>query len=176
MKIRFTYSYQNRSIMRERRQKEGGGLMYFCITFPNGLILLRELVGKQKGENYKILFNTVIVPAIRLNMGMSANLAQDNCSIHTSRNVRQCYDTNDINIIPWPSKSPDINIVENIWKAISDIVYDGNQPKSIPELRIKVNEAVNIINNDKRSMIVKMYNNFRSRLTKVLIANGNIIN
>ena len=150
--------------------------MFFCIAFPNCLIMLRELVGLQKGEDYKVLFNTFIVSAIRCNMGMLANLAQDNCKIHTSRIARQCYERNDINIIDWPARSPDINIVENIWKVMSDIVYDGHQPKNIAELRMKVNEAVNIVNNDKRSMIVQMYHTFRSRLAQVLIANGNVIN
>jgi len=67
--------------------------MYFCIVFPNCLILLRELVGLQKGEDYKRLFNAIIVPSIRLNLEIAANLAQDNCSIHICRTVRQCYAT-----------------------------------------------------------------------------------
>ena len=90
-----------------------------------------------------------IVHLIRLNISNIANLAQDNCPIHISSSVRQCYETNDINIIDWPSKSPDINIVENIWKMISDIVYDGSQPKNIKDLRQKVHVAATIINNEK---------------------------
>jgi len=88
--------------------------MYFCIVFPNGLILLRELVGLQKGEDYKRLFNAIIVPSIWLNLGIAANLVQDNCSIHIYSTVRQCYATSDIKIIDWSSKSPELNIVENV--------------------------------------------------------------
>jgi len=150
--------------------------MFFCIVFPNGLILLKELVGLQKSEDYKRLFKTFIVPSIQLNIGNPANLAQDNCPIHISRSVRQCYETSDINIIDWPSRSPDINIVENIWKMLSDIVYDGNQPRNIKELRQKVHAAADVINNEKRGVILNMYGTFRSRLTKVLIRNGNVIN
>jgi len=61
--------------MRDRRQRGGGGLMYFCIAVPNGLILLRELAGNQKAVNYKALFKSFIVPSIRLNIGTTANLA-----------------------------------------------------------------------------------------------------
>ena len=46
--------------------------MYFCITFPNGLILLRELIGLQKDEDYKAMFTTTIVRSIRLNVGIPA--------------------------------------------------------------------------------------------------------
>ena len=29
-----------------------------------------------------------------------------------------------IKIIEWPAKSPDLNIVEDIWKMLSNDVYD----------------------------------------------------
>jgi len=73
--------------------------MFFCIVFPNGLILLKELVGIQKGEDHKKLFQSYIVPSIQFNIGNMSNLEQDNCPIHTSRSVRQCYETSNINII-----------------------------------------------------------------------------
>ena len=34
-----------------------------------------------------------------------------------------------IKIIEWPAKSPDLNIVEDIWKMLSNVVYDGPQLK-----------------------------------------------
>lgn len=176
MKIRLTYSAGKQPVCRQRRQKGGGALMFLCITFPNGLILLRELVGLQKGEDYKATFNTFIVPSIRLNMVNPANLVQDNCRIHTCRIAQECYQVNDINIIDWPSRSPDLNIVENIWKILSDFVYAEKQPKTVLELRQKINQAADMINNTKRHVIINLYQTFRSRLVNVLIKKGNIIN
>jgi len=118
--IRISYFLYSKSLLRQRRQKGDGGLMYFCIAFPNGLVLLKELVVQQKVDDYKTLFNTFIVSAIRLNIGILANLAQVNYRIHISRGVRECHEKNDINIIDWPSRSPYLNIVENIWKMISN--------------------------------------------------------
>jgi len=162
--------------MRQRRQKGGGGLMYFCIAFPNGLILLRELIGNQKASDYNDLFNSFIVPSIRLNIGSASNLVQDNCRIHTAKWLQKSYEASKVNVLDWPSRSPDLNIVENIWKMISDLVYDGVQPKDLNDLRAKINRAANVVNNEKRHVISNLYNTFRDRLVKVLLKKGNIIN
>ena len=90
--IRISYFLYSKFLLRQRRQNGDGGLMYFCIAFPNGLVLLKELVVQQKVDDYKTLFNTIIVPAIRLNIRILANLAQVNYRIHISRGVRECYE------------------------------------------------------------------------------------
>ena len=105
--------------MCDQRQRGGCGLRYFCIAFPNGLILLRELVRNQKADNYKALFESFIVPSIRLNIGTTANLAQDNCRIHTARHLQESYKASNVNVIVWPARSPHLNIVEKIYGRLS---------------------------------------------------------
>ena len=95
----FTYSSKKSNVMRDRRQRGGGCSLYFCITFPNGLILLRELVGNQKADNYNALFESFIVPSIRLNIGTTANLAQDYCRIYRARHLQESYNASNVNVI-----------------------------------------------------------------------------
>ena len=33
-------------------------------------------------------------------------------------------DLNDVNVIGWPSNSPDINIIENVWAYVQDKLFD----------------------------------------------------
>jgi len=51
----------------------------------------------------------------------------DNAHVHQRKEVKLFLKKNNIRTILWPSKSPDINIVEDVWKLISDIVYDCHQ-------------------------------------------------
>lgn len=43
---------------------------------------------------------------------------QDNCPVHTANIVTQWIQNANIETLPWPSNSPDMNPIENIWGVI----------------------------------------------------------
>ena len=53
-----------------------------------------------------------------------------------------CFEEARIELLPWPSRSPDLNIIENVWSMLSLRVYDGPQPKNKQELEERVFKAV----------------------------------
>ena len=117
---------------------------------------------------------TFCVPIMNLNLKPKIWLVQDNCTIHVSKLSKEFFETQNFGMIQWPSKSPDINLMENIWKMLSDIIYSGMQPRNIKELHDKLFEAVQVLNTDKRQVSQNLYFTFRERLTKVLLTKGDL--
>ena len=74
------------------------------------------------------------VPIMKLNIQPKIYLVQDNCSIHVTNQSKEFFEIQDFELIEWPYNSPDINLMENIWKIFSDLIYSNNQPKNKNDL------------------------------------------
>lgn len=85
-----------------------------------GLIALQPLSGNFNGEEYVELLSECMEPAVRDIYPEEDHpfiyFLQDNSPIHTSRLAQDWFMANpDFILIPHPSKSPDLNPIENVW-------------------------------------------------------------
>ena len=138
--------------------------MYWLMCMPNGLLAFRIITDKFKSNNYIRLLSEMVVPIMKLNQGNNYYYQEDNCRVHKSKKVQQFMVDSGINVIKWSSRSPDLNIVENIWNIISSRVYNGSQFESNEELTKKVISTINDINTESRHLIINLYSTFRKRL------------
>ena len=172
----YSYSIDSVTLIRPKRQCGGGSLMLWLMVLPNGLLSYRVIEGIFKAKSYEALLCDMIVPIIKLNLGSNYYFQEDNCSIHKSKAIKSFMINSDIEVLEWPSKSPDINIVEDIWKMISDTVYDGASFRNKSELLSAINKCIFELNSCKRDIIKKLYETFRKRLAIILCKNGELYN
>ena len=115
------------------------------------------------------------VPLIRESMGNNFILQQDNCMIHASKEMTDLFQKENIKLLPWPVNSPDLNIIENIWKVMSDKVYDGFQFKNTHDLEERVMNSVKYINDNKLTLISDLFDSIQRRICDVLKARDALI-
>ena len=108
------------------------------------------------------------LPEVRNMFRGNWRLQQDNDPKHTSRIAKEFLDNNVPEVMDWPSNSPDLNPIENMWAIIKRNV-EIRQPKNIVELdRFMVEEW----NNIPQNVIINLIGSMNERCQLVIDNNG----
>jgi transposase len=97
-------------------------------------------------------------------------LMHDGAPAHTAHAIRNLLQQQNIQQLPWPSKSPDFNVIEHLWDELNRRVRRrAVQPRNLPELeQALVQEWRNIPQRFLRNYVMPM----RQKCMKVLQAQG----
>jgi len=66
-------------------------------------------------SRYTEMLNQHFVPGARRTFGNDYIFAQDNAPCHKSKVALEYFRENQIELLPWPAGSPDLNPIENLW-------------------------------------------------------------
>ncbi|GFU03027.1 hypothetical protein TNCV_2457261 [Trichonephila clavipes] len=80
------------------------------------------------GQRY---IDEVLLPHVRLFRGAVGDkfvFMDDNATCHRTLAVQDCLDSEGIQRLLWPARSPDLNPIENVWDALGRQVAGRNYP------------------------------------------------
>ena len=95
---------------------------------------------------------------------------QDNAAVHTAKTVKNYFATKNIDVLPWPARSPDLNIIENCWGELSRRVFsEGRQFDHVADLKLAISEEWEKLD---ISVIQNLYDSLPRRMVEVLKNHG----
>ncbi|GFS70897.1 transposable element Tcb1 transposase [Trichonephila clavipes] len=104
-------------------------IMVWAGIMINGRTRLHVVVnGTTTGQRY---IDEVLLPHVRLFRGAVGDkfvFKDDNATCHRTLAVQDCLDSEGIQRLVWPARSPDLNPIENVWDALGRQVAGRNYP------------------------------------------------
>lgn len=154
----------------------GGGsvMVWGCITEfgPGRLVRVTE---RMTGTKYTEiltdgLFGTLDDHNIPHDLDTFYVFQQDNDPKHTSKVAQKWFKKHKLRVLPWPSRSPDMNIIENVWWYLETRIRSRSPlPNSVEQLWIALQEEWKRIPLD---YINKLFDSLPTRINDVLAADG----
>uniref|UniRef100_A0A1I7XFN4 DDE_3 domain-containing protein n=1 Tax=Heterorhabditis bacteriophora TaxID=37862 RepID=A0A1I7XFN4_HETBA len=86
-------------------------------------------------EKYCQIINDIYLPFKNIVYNGYTRLVQNNAPSHKSTYRKRRFEEDNIDCLPWPAESPDLNLVELVWGSMKKHIGDVAKPINLDELR-----------------------------------------
>ena len=100
------------------------GRVAFTASGKADLIVMEE---KKNSARYINVFEKSLFPFMNRRDTNNDIFQQDNAAIHTSKPTKDWFKTKHIEVLDWPTKCPNLNPIENLWRILSRRVYKNKR-------------------------------------------------
>lgn len=150
--------------------KHGGGsvMLWGCFA-STGTGNLQRINGIMDSTKYQEILEKNVMPSVKkLKLGRHWTFQQDNDPKHTSKSTKAWFQKKGWQVLEWPSQSPDLNPIENLWWDLKKAVA-ARRPKNITELEAIAHEEWAKIPKERCQ---KLTSSYAKRLQQVIAAKG----
>jgi hypothetical protein len=130
---------------------------------------LHRITGIMDQRVYHSILQRHLKPSIdRLFPLKNCFFQQDNDPKHTARSIKTYLDNYEVPTLQWPSQSPDLNPIENLWSILDEKVKD-RCPQNETELFQVLQQAWNSL---EVNTLERLADSMPQRIAAVIAANG----
>ncbi len=150
--------------------KHGGGsvMVWGCFTKKGvGKLCILDRT-MDRFYNRQILEGNLLPSIQQLGLGTNFTFMHDNDPKHTSALVKDWLRNNGVQVLQWPSSSPDLNPIEHLWDVLEDRLKK-HYPTNKTELALRLVEEWNKI---EMSVLAKLVGSVPSRLNECIKMKG----
>lgn len=142
-------------------------MVWGCIT-SEGPGKLQIVEGTINSDRYIETMKNYMLPSVRDLLGDNFIFQQDNAPCHTSKKSKAWFTKQNLELLEWPARSPDLNPIENLWNWMGMEVAK-QKPSTVQELRKLLTETWNKI--DKKRCL-KLIDSMPKRMRECIRAKG----
>lgn len=157
-----------------KRNFGGGSLMVWGAFSSSGTLNLAFPSTRMNSLEYQQVLSNCLLPYFDAHREKNFIFQQDNAAIHVSRSTKTWFEEHGVPVMEWPARSPDLNVMENMWGLLVRQVYAENrQFNSVDELKVSILNAWRDI---RIETLEKLINSMPNRIYQTINKSGQCIN